>query len=60
MKTFKFKNHVRDCEYTQLVFAQSETNPDPKYWQESEEKEILKKKCAYLWKQGDVKYYGYM
>ena len=60
MKTFKNINFTkRNYECTNVVFCQAETTPDTN-WVECEEIEIELKKCDQLYKQGDVRYFGYL
>ena len=60
MKTFKNINFTkRNYECTNVVFCQAENAPDTN-WVECEEIEIELKKCDQLYKQGDVRYFGYV
>jgi len=60
IKTFKNINFTkRDYECTNVVFCQAENAPDEN-WVECKEIEIELKKCKQLYKQGGVRYFGYL
>lgn len=60
MKTFKNINFTkRNYECTNVVFCKAENAPDAN-WEECEEIEIELAKCDQLYKQDDVRYFGYM
>ena len=60
MKTYKNANFTkRNYECTNVVFCQSETAPDAN-WIECKEEEIELSKCVQLYKQTNVRYFGYI
>jgi len=60
MKTFKNINFTkRNYETTNIVFCQAETAPNEN-WLECNELEIDLLNCKQLYKQGDVRYFGYL
>ena len=60
MTTFKNTNFTkRNYECTNVVFCQAENAPDAN-WAECEEIEIELAKCDQLYKQNDIRYFGYL
>lgn len=60
MATFKNTDFIkRDYSATDVVFCQCETAPEGN-WSECEESEIEELGCRQLYKQADVRYFGYL
>lgn len=60
MQTFRNKNYTkRDYECTNVALCQAEERPSH-YWEEANEEDILKAKCEPLFRQGGIRYFGYL